>query len=63
MNVAAPVVTKSVGRRMIRATPTQKTMKSTAPRRARISATMMAKMAMLIVIITKRPSGKPVRAI
>ena len=60
--MAMPVVMKRVGRRKTRAMPTQKTMKTTAARRARMSAAMTAKMATDIVSMKKRPRGKPERA-
>ena len=63
MNVAIAVVMKSVGRRMIRAKPTQVTMKRTAPTRPIMRPARMAKMTTLIVMTMKRPRGKPVRAI
>ncbi len=63
MNVAAAVVKKSVGRRMIRAKPTQVTMKRTAPTRPIMRPARIAKMTTEMVITTKRPRGKPVRAI
>ena len=63
MNVAAAVVKKSIGRRMIRANPTAATMKSTAPSNPMMRAAMRAKTATDMVMTMKRPRGKPVRAI
>ena len=62
MNVAAAVVMKRVGRSMIRAKPTQTTINIAAPRRPMIRAARIAKMATVMVMTTKRPMGKPVRA-
>lgn len=62
MNVAAAVVRKRVGRRMMSAKPTQTTMKRRAPTRAMIRAARRAKMMTEMVMTMKRPRGKPVRA-
>lgn len=61
-NVAMPVVMKRVGSKKTRAKPTQRTMKTTAARRARIRAARTAKTAMEMVITAKRPRGRPERA-
>ena len=47
---------------MMRAKPTQVTMKRTAPTRPIMRPARMAKMTMLMVMTMKRPRGKPVRA-
>lgn len=48
---------------MMRAKPTQTTMKRTAPTRPMIRPASRAKMTTVIVMTMKRPRGKPVRAI
>ena len=63
MNVAAAVVRNSVGKSMMRAKPTQTTMKRTAPTRPMIRPASRAKMTTVMVMTMKRPRGKPVRAI
>ena len=47
---------------MLKATPTQNTVKSTAARRPRMRATIMAKRKMVIVKARKRNKGTPVKA-
>ena len=63
MNVAAAVVRNRVGRSMMRAKPTQTTMKRRAPTRPMIRPASMAKTTTEMVMTMKRPRGKPVRAI
>ena len=58
MKAAANVVTKSVGNRMIRAMPTQTTVKTTAPRTARIRAATRAKTKTVMVRMRNRPMGR-----
>ena len=58
MNAAAKVVTNNVGSRMMRAMPTQTTVKTTAPRTARMRATTSAKTNTVMVRIRKRPMGR-----
>ena len=63
MNVAAAVVRNKVGRSMMRAKPTQTTMKRTAPTSPMMRAASRAKMTTEMVMTMKRPRGNPVRAI
>ena len=62
MNVAAAVVMKSVGKRMMRAKPTQVTINKIAPTRPIIRPASIAKMTTEIVMTMNRPRGKPVKA-
>ena len=57
------MVRNKVGRSMMRAKPTQTTMKRTAPTRAMMRPASKAKMTTEMVMTMKRPRGKPVRAI
>ena len=63
MNVAAAVVRNRVGRSMMRAKPTQTTMKRTAPTSPMIRPASRANTTTVMVMTMKRPRGKPVRAI
>lgn len=63
MKAAANVVMKIVGNSIRRANPTVMTMKTSAPRRPRRSAPSKENTTTVIVIITKRPRGRPVKAI
>ena len=63
MNVAAAVVRNRVGRSMMRAKPTQTTIKRTAPTSPMIRPASRAKITTVMVMTMKRPRGKPVRAI
>ncbi len=63
MKAAANVVMKIVGSRIRRANPTVKTMKTRAPRRPRRRAPSKENTTTVMVIITKRPRGRPVKAI
>ena len=63
MNVAAAVVMKRVGSRIMRATPTQNTVNRRAPRTATRRAATRAKTNTVRVITKNRPRGMPERAI
>lgn len=63
MKAAANVVMKTVGSRIRRANPTVMTMKTRAPRRPSISAPSRENTTTVMVITTKRPRGRPVKAI
>lgn len=58
---AAAVVKKMKGRTMVKATPTQKTVKRTAARRPRMRPTRREKMRTVREKRMKRPRGTPVR--
>ena len=62
MKAPANVVMNMVGRRTRRATPTQKTVKTRAPSTPIMRPARRAKTRTVMVIITKRPRGTPVRA-
>ena len=53
---------KRIGSRIRRAKPAATTVKITAPRTAMMRATMIAKIRTVMVIIMKRPRGRPLRA-
>lgn len=63
MKAAAKVVMKIVGSRIRRANPTVTTMKTRAPRRPSRSAPSRENTTTVMVIMTKRPRGRPVKAI
>lgn len=62
MKAAANVVMKIVGSRIRRANPTVTTMKTRAPRRPMRSAPSKENTTTVMVIMTKRPRGRPVKA-
>ena len=57
------MVTNSVGRRMIKAKPTATTMKTSATRRPTSKAPSKEKMITVIVMMTNKPIGMPLRVI
>lgn len=63
MKEAAKVVMNKVGSRISRAKPTATTVKIRAPRIPIRRAARREKTMTVIVIMTKRPRGRPVRAI